>query len=262
VRVLRLIRGQEARMAVSAAGDRMLIDAGEMGTASIRRTELAHGLRQRLIEPAGQDMIRATAEGRALARRAAAGADPYAAQHQERVEKELPGPGTGQRATINLSESPLSQLARRLDRNGRPFLSETECAAGERLRDDYDRARIMPRLGINWDAPIAGTGRIGPGSESQSLTDSALAARARVEDALQAVGPDLAGVLVDICCFLKGLAQVEAERGWPVRSAKLMLKTALSALDRHYRPSTGGCRRVLHWGVADYRPTTVGRGRS
>jgi hypothetical protein len=34
-----------------------------------------------------------------------------------------------------------------------------------------------------------------------------------------------------------------------------MLKTALSALARHYRPPTPASRpRLLHWGTEDYRP--------
>ncbi|MEN0001668.1 MAG: DUF6456 domain-containing protein, partial [Pseudomonadota bacterium] len=62
------------------------------------------------------------------------------------------------------------------------------------------------------------------------------AARGRVAKALSNVGPELAGLLLDVCCFLKGLERVEAERRWPRRSAKLLLKVALASLDRHYNP--------------------------
>lgn len=157
---------------------------------------------------------------------------------------------------INLAESPLAQLARRRGRDGRSFLSEAEIRAGERLRADFTRGQIMPRLGANWEASVSAGSRDGRGGIAD-LTDAALAARQRVEKAVVATGPDLSGVLLDICCFLKGLEQVEAERGWPVRSAKLMLKTALAALDRHYEPARRDAMagRIIHWGTSDYRPS-------
>jgi hypothetical protein len=60
---------------------------------------------------------------------------------------------------------------------------------------------------------------------------------------------------VDVCCFAKGLETVERERQWPARSAKLMLRTALLALARHYMPPPSGSGRTSHhWGGSDYRP--------
>lgn len=115
----------------------------------------------------------------------------------------------------------------------------------------------MPRLGANWEASVASGRRSGSGGGIADLTDAALAARQRVENAVADVGPELSGVLIDVCCFLKGLEQVETERRWPVRSAKVVLKTALGALARHYAPPAPSGRRkpVLHWGAEDYRPT-------
>jgi hypothetical protein len=54
-----------------------------------------------------------------------------------------------------------------------------------------------------------------------------IGARQRVRAALDAVGPEFAGLMVDVCCFLKWLEQVESERSWPPRSAKVVLQLGL-----------------------------------
>jgi len=106
--------------------------------------------------------------------------------------------------------------------------------AAERLRRDFEIGQLRPRVTANWSAAVNSGRRAGDGSEIANLTDMALAARMRFDHAMREVGPDLSGVLIDVCCFLKGLETVERERQWPARSAKLVLKIALASLARHY----------------------------
>jgi len=129
-------------------------------------------------------------------------------------------------------ETPLQWLARRKDKAGQPMLSPTAQAAGERLQQDFMQAGMSPKMSADWSGlPASGFGHQGGGllpGERQ------MAARQRLRLALDACGGELAGVLLDLCCFLKPLETVEHERGWPARSGKVILKLALSALMRHY----------------------------
>ncbi len=160
------------------------------------------------------------------------------------------------RPGFNEEETPLTRLA--APRGREPaFLAEDEARAGERLRVDFTRAGLTPGISQNWDFGPRGAGAPhGTGD----LSDSALDARRRVSNALDAVGPELSGLVLDVCCFLKGLETVERERKWPARSAKLMLKTGLSILSRHYGHASGAGRegRIRRWGTPDSRPRVGG----
>lgn len=198
------------------------------------------------------DVIALTREGAAHARRLASPVEPFRHQHADIELTTIDGPDGWAEVSVNMAESPLAQLMRRKHRNGTAFLTAKEFAAGERLRADYTLGQLMPRLGASWEAPISTGKRGAPGVD---LTDGALAARQRVERAIHAVGPELSGVLVDVCCYLKGLELVETERRWPARSAKLILKSALACLARHYDPGAAErTRPTLSWGAPDYRP--------
>ncbi len=159
---------------------------------------------------------------------------------------------------VSQAESPLAWLKSRKGRGSGVALSEEEFEAGERLRGDYTVARIEPSVTSSWE-PVssAASGRRTPRPESLMLTERALAAKERVFRALDAVGPELSSVLLEVCCLERGLEAAERRLGWPQRTAKVVLKMALTRLARHYgliRPSTQGRRPVLHWGADGYRP--------
>ena len=146
-------------------------------------------------------------------------------QEIEPARLDLPG---SEGALRNVAESPLTWLARRAGRDGRPLVDATQLVAGERLRADFTRAGLTPRITSRWEE---GSG--GPG-DNTTFTDAVLAAKLRVARAVTAVGPELSGVLLDVCCFLKGLEDVERTRGWPARTAKVVLGLALDRLAAHY----------------------------
>jgi hypothetical protein len=159
--------------------------------------------------------------------------DGFLDQHLELAQRQITTKFGRAQVTVDESESPLAWLARRRGRNGRALIEPHQLMAGERLRSDFTRAHLMPRTTSNWASPIA-SGRRGAGAGAAAATDAMIAARQRVNGALSAVGPEFGGLLLDVCCFLKGLENVEGERGWPSRSAKVVLQLALDRLARHY----------------------------
>ncbi len=180
-----------------------------------------------------------TSAGRAFLARASLArsgtdVDPYLGQHLALVRRAIDTPAGSIGVTVDDAESPLAWLARRRGKDGRPMIEADQLQAGERLRADFTRAQLMPRITSNWTAPVADGARSANAGGSAAMTDMIVAARQRVNRALGAAGPEFAGLLVDICCFLKGLEDVERERGWPPRSAKIVLQLGLDRLARHY----------------------------
>ncbi|MEZ5853456.1 MAG: DUF6456 domain-containing protein [Hyphomicrobiaceae bacterium] len=165
--------------------------------------------------------------------------------------------------TRNLAESPLDWLHSRRDANGKPMIDAAQHSAGERLRSDFTLAGLTPRLTMSWSGmpSRSRSHRSGAPSSPDTVSDTRMAARQRVDQALSAVGPEHAGILIDVCGYLKGLEAIATAEGWPRRSAKLILQRALTALARHYGlipPLTVDrtiAQRLRHWGAADYRPT-------
>ena len=136
--------------------------------------------------------------------------------------------------TINRQESVLGALALMKDKAGNRWFAEDAVEAGERLARDFTFAGLQPRVTASWQPRLSTRAAGGSGAQAE-LSEHQIDARDRVNRALAQLGPELSGVALDVCCFGKGLEQVERERQWPARSAKLMLRTALDLLARHYK---------------------------
>jgi hypothetical protein len=148
----------------------------------------------------------------------------FRGQHMTLAETQIATEVGRSTVTVDEGESPLVWLAHRRGRDGQAMIVPYQLLAGERLRADFTRANMMPRTTSNWESPLSKQ-RQRPG-DAGFITEGTVAARQRVHQALDAVGPEFSGLLLDVCCFLKRLEDVERERLWPVRSAKVVLQLA------------------------------------
>lgn len=169
--------------------------------------------------------------------------------------------GVSAEVLVDLAESPLAWLARRRGRDGRAMIEPAQLMAGERLRLDFTRALMTPRMTADWSG-TAGRNRGRAAAGGLQVSEAVLAAKDRLSRALDAAGPEFAGPLLDVCCFLKGIEQVEQERGWPARAGKVVLCLGLDRLARHYGlsaqaqgPSRGSLRA---WVAEDGRARVDG----
>jgi hypothetical protein len=130
--------------------------------------------------------------------------------------------------TVNLAESPLGWL------HSHGHVSRRQFDAGERLRLDWERSQLPPRITMSWDAaPIARSrGGSSPGID---LNGSQLDARRRFEDAVAAAGPGLNDILWRVVCAGEGMREAESALGWPARAGKLVLSLALDRVADYYR---------------------------
>jgi hypothetical protein len=152
---------------------------------------------------------------------------------QQLVERELTEEGPRRRdgvdrrrrsVTVNLAESPLSWL------HARGHLDDRLYDAGERLRADYERARLAPSITMGWDAV-----RIKGGERGLTPTERQIAARERFDGAIAAAGRGLADILWRVVCAGEGLPTAERALDWPARSGKLVLRLALDRVADFYR---------------------------
>jgi hypothetical protein len=130
--------------------------------------------------------------------------------------------------TVNLAESPLGWL------HSRGFVTARQLDAGERLRADWERAQLAPRVTMQWDSPPLDRNPRGP-TRAEDPTHVQLAARRRFDEAIEAAGEGLADVLWRVVCAGEGMREAEQALGWPARAGRLVLGFALDRVADHYR---------------------------
>lgn len=254
-RLLKFLAKGEVLLAGGPEGavSQLVLAGGE--TLAVPASLLAKAVSLGLVAREGPDResCRLAPPAKSYLRRLAAERDEAFLEQHGDIETVLADiDGTPQPVRIDRAESPLSALARLKEKSGAPFLPQEAMAAGEHLFRDFTRGHLQPRVTASWEPRLSSRANGSRGGMAD-LTDSAMAARNAVNRAIEAMGPELSGVAVDICCFMKGLEVVERERQWPARSAKLMLRTALLALSRHYDPPVAR-GRMQHWGAEGFRP--------
>ncbi len=158
--------------------------------------------------------------------------DKFRQQHAGIKKREIKFGKEKIKVHFNEAESPLLWMWRRKGRDGLPLISLSSFMAGERLRKDYTMANMTPRITANWSG--SANSLKGAGNAMAAFSDTVIEARKRLNTALVESGPEFSGILMDLCCFLKGLEQIEFEHNWPARSAKVVVNLALSKLSRHY----------------------------
>jgi hypothetical protein len=162
----------------------------------------------------------------------------FAEQHQILTTRAIKDArGRDRYVVVNAAESPLTLLQRR------GWISASAYEAGEKLRRDYTIGQLTPRMGVDYASPIHSH------SYRPDMADTALAARQRFNLALKAAGPGLADILFDVCCYLKGLEESEAARGWPRGSAKVVLRLALERLADFYGMAAPTHARTRRWSM-------------
>jgi hypothetical protein len=143
-------------------------------------------------------------------------------------------PGLHVAVDFNCAESPLAWLRTRKDGSGRALISEEQYSAGLRLHADFMAAKLMPSTTMLWQAKSEEANVRSSRLDLLQQSEKVIAAKERYYAALAAVGPELSGILVEICCHATGIEAAERLLGLPRRSGKVVLQLALTRLARCY----------------------------
>lgn len=160
------------------------------------------------------------------ARRVRGEGEDFALQHRDMVDRPVIRED-GEIVTVraNAREGALGKWA--------DALAPAERNAAERFLADYHRSVLMRPVTRNWSptAPRRGEGgRFTP----EDATLGAIAAKDRVMDAFDALGPGLARIVEAALVREESLAAMERRFGWGARSGRTAVKLALGRLAEIY----------------------------
>ncbi|MFD2648990.1 DUF6456 domain-containing protein [Devosia albogilva] len=147
----------------------------------------------------------------------------------------------------------------RLAAGADPFLGPHHLEAARRFEALARRAAMGQRVTMSYDPARVG-GRGAGGGAPSDLPDGAMAGRRSLRRLAEAMPRDCWGVLLDVLVFGKGFGEIETERQWPRRAAKLVLRIGLDQLAAQYGLEAAGEGReralVSGW-LGERLPLTV-----
>jgi Domain of unknown function (DUF6456) len=158
------------------------------------------------------------------------------------------------------AESPLLRLFTGKATGGKAYIDLNQFKAGERLRSDFERAHFGQRTTAAYSESSGSGGRYWQQSDNavEKLNVNAIAARQNLQKAFVAVGPELSGILYQVCCVASGFEQAERILALPARSGKAVLALGLTRLARHYgyikNHAPPKDAAITKWALDDYRP--------
>lgn len=138
------------------------------------------------------------------------------------------------------------------------FLDHHHIQAAQRVARLFERAHLRQRVTMHYGPRVSGGGY----AVSGEIADMASDARRKLSVLMGKLPADCADVVLDICGYEKKLQDVEIERGWPRRSAKLVLRIGLETIAQafgHTARAEGVANGNFRaWLAEDARPNEFG----
>ncbi|MDC0147896.1 DUF6456 domain-containing protein [Alphaproteobacteria bacterium] len=202
--------------------------ANKKPSAVIEACHVLEWQRSDLLDEQGKDQLVLSLQGRAWLRRHLADVEPFAAQHQLRVNAKIRDAPLARR---NVSTSPLAWLRAR-GKCEVLGIGDIEFESGEQLCKDFLVGQNSAKLTMDWRRPVF----IDGSRKADGLEEAAnvLDARRRLDEALDYLGPGLDDLMLAVCCYEQGLEACESHFALPRRSAKAILKLGLIRLSVFY----------------------------